>query len=1112
MDTLSPRTVHIESPDSSNYSSCGESELDRYCSANSLAGSFGTCNDFLGSETGSVKSFQGSFRLDRSLNHGYESEGSYHPRNTGEFDNSELGVTRSTGFEVQSSLGPELSEEMSRGYLDNDNTMGARSGSEEVSLGTGNDLNNSSNSHDDVAFEAVHTDASLGRNAEMGSFMDVSSQHGNGIDGSSTSRKKMGICVGSSTGTPSMSGNSSQCGSVEDLGSELDYGTDEENRVYAHATCSSFRQIKEKENPLLMNSAVAFGCDDWDEFELETGENGLKVLTLLTPETFQMQKEQAVAEQNPPEISNILCPGEDPMLQRFGCASTSDFKTLDPEEYNVRDISVASYEAQLNEESRPLKCSCVSNVHEENKEFMTFGHAKNLTSSHASYEAQLNGESCLLKYSSVSNNHEENKEFMIVGRAKILTSSPASNPSNSHSLNPHAELYATENAEEGLDSSSPPKVIMKIKDCVAERELRCITEEAISSVEIPEIEPLGTLLVAVDPLSDIIVASGDKLKGVDAGFQVSNPPLLWRDRPLDAWLKGMAEESVGIGKEDLVPDEAKSLEAFEFYDEMVHEMEDILLDSGDSHGARFPQGNRGLLPQRSQPCRDGSLTASASGNDDANPFLQSPLKIDWVEVVGARQQKGEVSFGERLVGVKEYTVYRLRVWSGKDQWEVERRYRDFYTLYRQLKSSFSGHGLSLPSPWLTVEQESRKIFGNASPDVVSERSTLIQACIRSILHIKAPFGTPPLIWFLAPPRMVYNSSTANGLSTVSEGKFSIPAHEEYIEGSPNLGKTISLIVEIQSRKSMKQLLEVQLYTCAGCYKHIDGGKSLLQDFVRTIGWGKPRLCEYTGQLFCTYCHTNDTAVLPARVLQLWDFSQLPVSQLAKAYLDSIYDQPMLCISAVNPFLFSKVPALLHVMGIRKKIGAMMGCVRCPFQRSIQRSLGYRRYLLEINEFFALRDLVDLSKGAFAVLPDLMETLSKRILDHITQQCLVCCDIGEPCGARLACEDPSSLIFPFQDSEVKRCRSCGLSFHESCLRRIAGCPCGALGDVGPAKLVSRGAREEMECGSFGLSMRKPESGKGFFSSLFSKAKHEGIWKSTRDNDPVILMGSLPSTSL
>lgn len=76
-------------------------------------------------------------------------------------------------------------------------------------------------------------------------------------------------------------------------------------------------------------------------------------------------------------------------------------------------------------------------------------------------------------------------------------------------------------------------------------------------------------------------------------------------------------------------------------------------------------------------------------------------------------------------------------------------------------------------------------------------------------------------------------------------------------------------------------------------------------------------------------------------------------------------QPMLCVSAVNPFLFSKVPALLHVMNIRKKIGAMLPYVRCPFRKSIQRGLGCRRHLLESNDFFALRDLVDLSKGPFA---------------------------------------------------------------------------------------------------------------------------------------------------
>ena len=42
----------------SSYSSCGESEFERYCSANSVLGtaslcsSVGTCNEFLGSELG----------------------------------------------------------------------------------------------------------------------------------------------------------------------------------------------------------------------------------------------------------------------------------------------------------------------------------------------------------------------------------------------------------------------------------------------------------------------------------------------------------------------------------------------------------------------------------------------------------------------------------------------------------------------------------------------------------------------------------------------------------------------------------------------------------------------------------------------------------------------------------------------------------------------------------------------------------------------------------------------------------------------------------------------------------------------------------------------------
>lgn len=327
-----------------------------------------------------------------------------------------------------------------------------------------------------------------------------------------------------------------------------------------------------------------------------------------------------------------------------------------------------------------------------------------------------------------------------------------------------------------------------------------------------------------------------------------------------------------------------AFELNEFYDEVVLEMEEILLASSESPGARFPHSNRALQSQLSLPVRDGGSSASTSGMDDEYTFIQNPLRIDGIEVVGARQKKGDVSFSERLVGVKEYTVYKIRVWSGNDEWEVERRYRDFFTLYRRLKTLHTNQGWVLPSPWTSAEKESRKIFGNVSPTVIAERSILIQECLRSILH-PGIFTTSPsaLIWFLCPQDSVPSSLRSNTVvpRSISRGT---------TENISTLGKTISLIVEIQPYKSMKQMLEAQHYTCAGCYKHFDDGKTLIQDFAQTLGWGKPRLCEYTSQLFCSSCHTNETAVLPARVLHNWDFTQYPVSQFAKSYLDSIYDQ------------------------------------------------------------------------------------------------------------------------------------------------------------------------------------------------------------------------------
>ncbi|KAL0417089.1 UNVERIFIED_CONTAM: Differentially expressed in FDCP 8 [Sesamum latifolium] len=400
-------------------------------------------------------------------------------------------------------------------------------------------------------------------------------------------------------------------------------------------------------------------------------------------------------------------------------------------------------------------------------------------------------------------------------------------------------------------------------------------------------------------------------------------------------------------EDHFVPAKSRGFELNDFYDEIVNDMEDILLDSGESLGSRFAHGGRIYQTQFPQPSRDGGSTASTSGTDYAYNWSQQPLKIDRIEVVGARQKKGDVSFSERLVGVQKYTVYKIRVWSGEDHWEVERRYRDFSTLYYRLKKLFADHGWILPSPWSSVERESRKLFGNASPSVIADRSVLIQECLQSVIHAKFSSGSPnPLIGFLSPSEGVPDSPASD--SSASPSPFFNRSTQ--MENCSTLGQTVSLVVQIRPLKSMKQMLDSQHHKCAGCHRNFDDGRTRLQEFAQTLGWGKPRLCEYSGQLFCSLCHNNDTAVLPARVLHYWDFTQYPVSQLAKSYLDSINDQPMLCVSAVNPLLFSKVPTLQHVANIRNRIRAMLPYVRCPFRRSVYKGLGSRRYLLDSNDF------------------------------------------------------------------------------------------------------------------------------------------------------------------
>lgn len=1113
----------------SQYSSCGESEFDRYCSANSVMGtpsmcssSFGTFNECIDSELGFMWSSglgeDGSLE-NFSLGGGFDSNCENHGR-----------IAFLGGSDIcRNDHGIENREAQSDGERTIKNGSKLRDGEEGSSSqmaslrvesgcgdkgsllsGLGNECHKE-NANAKFVEDAMFNDGIAEEDSSSHVVNEVD-RYFYGLNLQSNfqfEEREDGNCC-------EEDGTSSRYEHSEDEDSMYKYGTDDELKTDLNRGKNvQYRQEEKAENgnPLLMNSSLAFGSEDWDDFVQETGESAFPSLML---DKFQEQKEQNLKAEKMLPNSSYVTP--------IGLQSISE--TTEGE--NVLDVPIAIKQVHNLDESEECikRCSLVpistggSEQGEDVKDIHVTINQVQVTDESAEYLKNSSAVFNALRNLGKSEEGEAVRDICETDNQILIQGADGSEEYlQSCSVN---NIFETE--QDPLAEKATLRIGLNTSNGIMQREQQHGNTSEVLDLgdrQVSDSPELGKPKVQLDPLSyntvdQVYAPSTEALENRQAGFFKGYKP--------DPHTSMLENDMWNESKDSPVssdpfeghsaPVKMENIELKESYDEVVLDMEEILLESSESPGARFTQGNRTFQSHLPLPLRDGGSTASTSGTDDVYPPLRQLQNIDGVEVIGAKQKKGDVSLGERLVGVKEYTVYKIRVWSGNDQWEVERRYRDFFTLYRRMKTVFSDQGWNLPSPWSSVERESRKIFGNASPDVVAERSVLIQECLRSILHFRF-LSSPPnaLIWFLSPQNAVPTSFASNTLMP-SSTSFNRGVN---IENVSALGKTISLVVELQPYKSMKQMLEAQHYTCAGCHKHFDDGKTLVREFVQTFGWGKPRLCEYTGQLFCSMCHTNDTAVLPARVLHHWDFTEYPISQLAKSYLDSIHDQPMLCVSAVNPFLFSKVPALLHVTGVRKKIGAILPYIRCPFRRSVNKGLGSRRYLLESNDFFALRDLIDLSKGAFSALPVMVETVSRKILEHITEQCLICCDVGVPCNGRQACNDPSSFIFPFQEGEVDRCKSCELVFHKSCFRKLTNCPCGvqlrAEEVTGLTKKASgRGGGKEGEAVDLlGRKLSSTGLGGGFLTGLFARARQEKALDH-KESDNVILMGSLPSTSL
>ncbi|CAN6713852.1 unnamed protein product [Malus baccata var. baccata] len=876
----------------SRYSSFGESEYERYCSANSMMGTPSMCstitvfNDFPEPEFGSLKSLglgEGSGGLD-NFSLGERIERNREDRrclSSGRIEfgkeDGNIGGRRRASY---GSSGLELYGNEDAGGADDVNELiswklesgssGLR-GVSDVKYGSDNSDEDSEKGME--VWRGVVGNDSIG--VEGVAAQETNDSNGEGIrnqfvpeveefDGGEMDREE---------------GTSSRNEYSEDEGSMYNYGSDDERKsgFSQQRNVHYYQQEKpQNENPFLINSSVAFGSDDWDDFMQESGGSNLDS---FTRNVFEDRRGRNVETKR--KISNSTSITSVEHQNACQTKQGNDVNVVQPgcKQVQADDKLVENVNSSMKLASSPsfLETDRVVVV----KDIPV-----------ASYQVQAIDDSVEFTKSSFTTPFQNVQEPEVKdSRDMLFTKNQAPGPDESAKHNKASLVGNVFNIQPDPQAKeSPDKNGLSIlDDGVSDVHKYMNTDEVIDIDHGQDLEKkkLGTLKVKLDPLSDqstnqISIHSTRTSGNMETDFledhKPSTSPSIFENNTTKS---SVSEE---ILEEYPMPVKTDNFEHNEFYDEVVNEMEEILLESAESPGARFTHGNSYLQSQQSLPVRDGGSTASTSGTDDAHLFNQHSLRIDGVEVVGARQKKGDISFSERLVGVKEYTVYQIRVLSGEDHWEVERRYRDFFTLYRRLKTVFSDHGWDLPSPWSAVEKESRKIFGNAYPDVIAERSVLIQECLQSVLHFRF-FSSPPsaLVWFLSAqdsvPSSLESSYTPESLTRRAE-----------TQNISTWGKTISLIVEIRQSKSLKQMLEAQHYTCAGCHKHFDDGKTLIRDFAQTLGWGKPRLCEYTGQLFCSSCHTNEIAIIPARVLHNWDFTKYPVSQYAKSYLDSIHDQ------------------------------------------------------------------------------------------------------------------------------------------------------------------------------------------------------------------------------
>ncbi|OQR79622.1 pleckstrin homology domain-containing family M member 1-like [Tropilaelaps mercedesae] len=193
-------------------------------------------------------------------------------------------------------------------------------------------------------------------------------------------------------------------------------------------------------------------------------------------------------------------------------------------------------------------------------------------------------------------------------------------------------------------------------------------------------------------------------------------------------------------------------------------------------------------------------------------------------------------------------------------------------------------------------------------------------------------------------------------------------------------------------------LDQQNFECAGCKCSIG------------MIFGPYNKCSLDGHLYCTECMGRGTKaeehVIPARIVHDWDLRVHPVCSFNKRFLIRYEQEPLLDLRELNSVLYSVVPELASVQGLRRQLGFLrlylFSCEESAREK-LKRLLWPREHLYEHVHLYSTIDLLSVPSGS------LQKILEKAVLfarKHVLS-CQLCCQKGFICEM---CNDPKVIFW------------------------------------------------------------------------------------------------------